>query len=153
MTHRSKSTLFLIEQLIVIAVFAICAVACVSILTAAYLDANESRDISQALLKAESGAEVFKSTGGDLMSAAEILGGTGTGGFRTTGASEISIFYNKDWQLCESGDAVFLLSITVNNSEMSSTSDVDLMIINGTLTAKRVTGEKLVSFPVSVIRN
>jgi len=44
MVRRSRSTLFLMEQLIVIAVFAICAAACVKILTTSYFMAKQTRD-------------------------------------------------------------------------------------------------------------
>ena len=149
MINRSKSTLFLIEQLIVIAVFAICAVACISILAAAYFNANDSGAVSNALLKAESGAEVFKATGGDLFATGDIIGNpdsAGYGAFRLeTGPSKLGIFYNKDWQLCEPGDASFILSI-VTDANGSNTSD--LQLITGTLTVERITGEELVAFPV-----
>jgi len=150
MTHRSKSTLFLIEQLIVIAVFAICAVACISILTAAYFNANDSRDISHALLKAESGAEVFKATGGDVTAAAEILGGTGRGGFRASGESEISVFYDKNWQVCEAGDASFMLVLYINAAEGRNMNDI--LLTSGTLTVERITGEELVAFKLTAVR-
>ena len=155
MTHRSKSTLFLIEQLIVIAVFAICAVACVSILTAAYLDANESRDVSQALLKAESGAEVFKAAGGDLIAAGDIIGGPGAAGYNafrlTSEPSELTVFYSKDWQLCEPGDASFLLKLVVGNNNINSGTNGPVFV-TGSLTVERITGEELVSFPVAARR-
>jgi len=151
MMQRSKSTLFLIEQLIVIAVFAICAVACISILSAAYFNANNSGAVSNALLKAESGAEVFKATGGDLAATGEIIGSqgsTGYGAFRlTTGPSELGVFYNKDWQLCEPGDASFFLKLVVDNDNINSGAGGPIFI-SGTLSVERITGEELLKFPV-----
>ena len=74
MNTRSKSTLFLIEQLIVIAVFAISAAACITILTSAYFTSVESRDIKNAILVAENVAETFKATNGSPESIAGLLG-------------------------------------------------------------------------------
>jgi len=142
MINRSKSTLFLIEQLIVIAVFAICAVACISILAAAYFNANDSGAVSNALLKAESGAEVFKATGGDLSATGDIIGGAGS-----AGSSELNVFYNKDWLLCEPGEASFLLKLVVDNNNTNSRTNGPAFI-TGNLTIERITGEELVAFPV-----
>ena len=63
------------EQLIVIAVFAICAAACVKILTSSYFTAKDTRDISNAIIAAENGAECYKASEGDIGKVAEILGG------------------------------------------------------------------------------
>ena len=151
MMQRSKSTLFLIEQLVVIAVFAICAVACISILSAAYFNANDSGAVSNALLKAESGAEVFKATGGDLLATGEIIGGPGSAGhgvFRISSEpSELSVFYSKEWQLCEPGDASFLMILVVDNNNISNEPNGPVFI-TGNLTVERITGEELVAFPI-----
>ncbi|MCL2425906.1 MAG: hypothetical protein FWD05_06170 [Oscillospiraceae bacterium] len=100
MNQRSKSTLFLIEQLIVVAVFAICATACISIMVAAYFNANESRSISDALLKAESAAEVFKATAGNPNAVADILGGVSNDAyaFPTSDYALVTVYYDSTWQ-------------------------------------------------------
>jgi prepilin-type N-terminal cleavage/methylation domain-containing protein len=60
---RSKSGLFLIELLIVIAVFAVCAAICVSLFAEAHLTAALSRDTTHAVNLARNAAEEFKATG------------------------------------------------------------------------------------------
>jgi len=138
MTNRSKSTLFLIEQLIVIAVFAICAAACISILTAAYFNASDSSAASHAILRAESAAEVFKATGGDGNTVAEVLSGT----YNTrSGHSTVTVHYDNDWQLSHEVYASYMLSITYYATAES--------IIEAELTVERITGEELVSFPLA----
>ena len=104
MNTRSRATLFLIEQLIVIAVFAICAAACVKILTSAYFTANESRDTSNAILIAENGAEVFKAVSGDLGRTAEILGGVPA---NVDGSDAAVVYYDNHWRNCGEENAVF----------------------------------------------
>ena len=147
MTHRSKSTLFLIEQLIVIAVFAICAVACISILTAAYFNANDSRSTSHAILRAESAAEVFKATGGDVFAAASILGGVAeAGGLGHSGAVYATVYYDSSWKVSSEVNASYVLRIAAAGTYHES---VNYIIMSGNISIERATGEGLVTFPVT----
>jgi len=142
MNTRSKSTLFLIEQLIVIAVFAICAAACISILASAYFTAEDSRDISSALLVAESGAEAFKATNGDLSSVARVLGGTVS---TAAGTDTLTVYYDEHWQPHSGGDPIYKLLITSRNESPSPDS-----LRSGELTITKLTSEKdnIVTFPL-----
>ena len=141
MAQRSKSTLFLIEQLIVIAVFAICAAACISIFTAAYFYTNDSVAAGNAVLKAESAAEIFKATGGDHVAVAEILSGSaGVSG------DAVTVFFNSDWQVCGRYEASYLLSLSVDSNDKVHPG---FSLISGTLTVEKITGEQLVSFPLT----
>jgi len=142
MTNRSKSTLFLIEQLIVIAVFAICAVACISILTASYFYANDSNAVSHAIVKAESGAEVFKVTGSDFAKAADILGGSTTSkSLGTDGVSVLQVFYDSSWQVCNKENASYVMHLIIETAQGAQ----DFGVITGQVTVERITGEELVS--------
>jgi len=143
MTHRSKSTLFLIEQLIVIAVFAICAVACISILTSAYFTANDSKAAGHAILVAESGAEVFKATGGDTAAVADIL--SGYNGSAGSGASFVSVYYDSFWQVCGESGASYILHISAQTAPGVN----DITLVTGELSVEKITGEGLVSFSVA----
>jgi len=146
MTNRSKSTLFLIEQLIVIAVFAICAVACISILTASYFYANDGSAVSNAIIKAESGAEVFKVTGRDFSAAADILGGSTTSeGLGADGVSVLSVFYDKSWQICSENNANYVLHLIIESVQGAA----DFEIITGRVTVRRISGEELISLKVA----
>ena len=110
MNSRSRSTLFLIEQIIVIAVFAICASACVYILTDAYLTAQDTRDLSNALHVIESGADSFKATGGDVRRAAEIISAErDVLVAQFTSSGELAVYYNDKWLVCGEGEAVYRL--------------------------------------------
>jgi len=143
MTHRSKSTLFLIEQLIVIAVFAICAVACISILTAAYFNATDSKAASHAILRAEGAAEVFKAAGDDFDTLIRILGGVGE--IDNNGKHVMSIYYNSSWQILDSeANASYELRVVYDSISYGN----DLVLLAGDLTVEKTTGEELVSFPL-----
>jgi len=110
MNSRSKSTLFLIEQLIVVAVFAICAIACVRILTTAYFHARDSRDIGHALIVAENAAESFKAVSGDLEMTASLVGGMVTG--HTGNFLHVVVNFDQDWHVANSEDAHYVLLLS-----------------------------------------
>lgn len=140
MNNRSRSTLFLIEQLIVIAVFAICASACVKILTDAYFTANKTRDMSNALLAADSSAECFKSVSGDLEKVARLVGGTAG---NADGAGIVVVYYDKDWTVCGEDAACYKLSLISGKPGEDAGN-----LSSGELSVVKLTGEELVSFTV-----
>jgi len=141
MTYRSRSTLFLIEQLIVIAVFAICAAACIRILTAAYFNAVDSRDVSNAMIVAENGAEVFKATGGDTAAVVKALGGVYD---NTSGLQQV--YYDKSWQVCGETDAYYTLSVY---SAVTRAYHAPLQLYIGELNVDKISGENLVKLPMA----
>ena len=142
MARRSGSTLFLMEQLIVVAVFAICAAACVRIMTASYYLATDTRDISNAIEVAENCAERYKAVSGDIAKTAELLGGNS---FHIDGASIAFVYYDKDWRICNQADAFYKLSLTSGASPAGSPT-----LLQSELMVERLTGEVIISFPVAV---
>ena len=92
MTGRSRASLLLIEKLIVIAVFALCAAACASIFVESYITSNEAKDLNYALIAAKNGAERFKAYE-DPQEVAKSLGGDY---WFFTEDDAIIVFYNKD---------------------------------------------------------
>ena len=144
MNANSKSTLFLIEQLIVVAVFAICAAACTTILTASYFIATESRDLNNAIHIAEGGAESFKAVGGDIGKTAHILGGAATD---DGGAAVAVVYYDKHWQVSAEADAYYCLSLKARAPEPAAP-----LLSTGDLSVDKLTGERLIGFEVAAIR-
>lgn len=61
MKRKSKSGLFLMELMISLLIFAVCACVCAAIIAKAAADLNESRDISSALILSQNKAELIKS--------------------------------------------------------------------------------------------
>jgi len=144
MTQRSKSTLFLIEQLIVIAVFAICAAACISILTAAYFFTKDSAAASNAVIKAENAAEIFKATDGDFSAVADVMGGTAVS---SEGAGAVVIvYYDSLWQSGGEWGASYVLTLIIGTPHQVQPG---YSVVSGDLLVGRVTGEELVSMPVA----
>ena len=87
---RSKSVLFLMELTIVILLFSISAAICMMIFAQAKQMSINSRDLTGAVIRARSAAEIFKSTDGDWNETARILGGGFTGG-------DMAVKYNDNW--------------------------------------------------------
>ena len=129
------------EQLIVVATFALCAAACIKILTASYFMATVTRDTNNAIRAAESSAECYKAVSGDLGKTAEIMGGTNV---MVGGSAAAVVYYDKDWALCGEQDAAYVLKI-VSGSAAGATSG----LAAGDLTVEKLTGEIILTFPVA----
>ena len=142
MSGHSKSTLFLMEQIVVITVFAICAAVCVNIIVTSYLMTMEAVDTKNALITAESAAESFKATGGDTRRTTEILSESISSYFSD---NAILIYYDNNWKPSGEAQAYFVLQLIKN--------DADPRVIFGDITiSNKETGNELISLPVAVRR-
>jgi len=74
MKTRSKTSLFLMELILVIAFFAIATSVCMRIFVYAKTTSDYSRSLSSASLQSQSAAECFKGTSGDVQKTKELLG-------------------------------------------------------------------------------
>lgn len=72
---KSKAPLSLMEQLVMVLVFALAAALCVQAFAAAGKISRTGAARDQAVLLAQNAAEVYKACGGDGEKAAELLGG------------------------------------------------------------------------------
>jgi len=108
-TGHSKSTLFLMEQVIVIAVFAFSAAICVYILVASHNLTRDAIDTRYALMAAESAAEVYRAFDGEPAQVASIL--AGTNGFYSD--SIVIIYFDGDWQPVAQGIGNFVLQMAL----------------------------------------
>jgi hypothetical protein len=111
---KSRSTLFLMEQIIVIAVFAICAAVCVKILAVSYLMTQDSADTRRALLIAENAAESHIAFHGDTAQVVRLLAG-GVGAVYDE--QSVRIFFDKNAEPCSESDAAFVLSMEMKRDE------------------------------------
>ena len=95
--NRSKSTLFLMELIIVIFFFSICAAICVNVFGSAQQMARDSYNLSNAVMAARSAAGCYKSADGDIGAAVELLDGA-------MSADHGIVYYDKEWQQVVSAD-------------------------------------------------
>lgn len=117
---RSRASLFLMEQIIVIAVFALCAAVCVYIIAASHTMSVNAVDTRYALLMAENTAEAHKAFGGDVNEVAALLGGTALG-------NRVFVWFCEDWTPVEQANAAFVLAMTQHTVE----EDLSQAVING----------------------
>ena len=142
MTRRSGSTLFLMEQLIVIAVFALCAAACVSILTISFIYARDSRNMSRALTAAESAADSFKAFSGNTSQTADILNGFV---YSAAGGDALTVYFDENWQtICRTETDSIRFVLRMLPLESISRAGITAM----QLSVEEITGEEILSFPV-----
>lgn len=109
---RSKAPLALMEQTVMVLVFALAAALCLRafVWSDARSRQNEARD--QAFLHAQSAAETLKASGGDFDRAAALLGGDWDGSVWT-------FSYDQDWQTVLDGCA-YLLQVRPEDSGLSN---------------------------------
>ena len=136
MHNRSKSTLFLMEQLIAILVFALCAAACVQTFVTSYLMVVESKDRNNALIIAESYAESYKAFRGNLEEMSTVLGRTVPSNDR-----ELIVYYDEKWQPCEEEEAVYTLSLINSQPNENETT-----LVLGDISVVKSLNKELVSF-------
>lgn len=105
MNRRSaNSGIFLIELVIAILVFAVCAAVCMRVFADARLMTQESLELSRGVMEAESAAECYKAANGDLAGTAALYGGT------LTDPHTLTASFDKGWTFTEE-DARYLLTI------------------------------------------
>lgn len=75
---KNRTSLVLMEQLVMVLVFALAAALCLGVFVKADQISRETRYRDEAVLLAQNGAEVLKSCAGSLEKTAEILDGTVT---------------------------------------------------------------------------
>lgn len=102
---RSKAPLSVIEQVIMLLVFALAAAVCLQ--GFAWADStsrhNQNRDL--ALVQAQNAAAILQNNGGDLTAAAEIMGGRVEG-------QRWGIHYDEQWEQTDM-EGVFALQVSV----------------------------------------
>jgi hypothetical protein len=101
----SKSAIFLFELIFVIFVFTVSAAICANIFGQSYSYSRDSKDLTEAMLIAETQAEEFKADASNI------------------GADTYTLFYDKDWNKLKDGD-----------KKIAHTMDVDIKVSDGIAT-------------------
>ena len=103
---KSKAPLALMEQLVMVLVFALAAAVCIQVFVCSDRVSRRSELMDRAVLAAQSAAETAKYTKGDWEQAAQMLGGTWDG-------TAWSLHFYKDGELAEpNDDADFWLTVS-----------------------------------------
>ncbi|MGM9521429.1 MAG: hypothetical protein ACI3VB_03010 [Oscillospiraceae bacterium] len=107
--------MLLLEITIMLLVFSICAAVCLSVFCSARSTAEEADKLTGAAMWAQSAAEAFKASGGDLELTARILGGR-------YGSSTVTMGFDENWQ--SEGDE-YMLTLTDDGGE------AEILILDG----------------------
>ncbi len=107
--NSPKTSLFLTELIIMILFFSVSAAVCMRLFASAHTMSKDSRDLSSAVMEAQSAAECFKSAGGDISGSASILGASVTD-------SGFVINYDSDWIKTDGGDFEYYLALEASGS-------------------------------------
>lgn len=122
---RNRAFLPLMEQICMIAVFAIISVLCIQGFTLAYRISNQQERKDHAVLEAQNAVETLKSTFGDLDKSVEQ-----NGGYHIDGNWYIS--YNENWEQVEDAEqAKYVLVASILRDENVFLGGADIQVICG----------------------
>ena len=116
--RSSKSALFLMELIIVIAFFALASAVCMRLFVHAHLISKQSADLNMAVSAAQSAAECLRASDGDLERMAQLIPGA-----QKLGENEMQVLYNSDWQ---PGSGDYRLSLHVTRQESLVTGRIEV---------------------------
>ena len=102
MATKSKTSLFLIELILMVLFFSLSAAICMRVFADAQVTSRNSKNLSNAALKVQSAAECYKATGGDFAEISELLGAKEEDG-------KIILSYASDWSVTAQPNPEFLL--------------------------------------------
>lgn len=123
---NSKSSLFLMEMMVVILFFALTSAICVHLFVQSYQTAQQSEALTNGVIQAESAAEIYKNTNGNLKQCADILEPL----WQTE--TELALSYDAAWQPTVSDDdAHYFLYMTEQSSQPVKTAEILLCMADG----------------------
>jgi hypothetical protein len=125
--HNSKSGLFLMEMIIVILFFSICAGICIRVFAAARITADHSSDLNNAVVRSTTVAEIYKAENGDIEQTVSILNDISDGDVLSasvSGTLSMSVKYD-DMMLYLEKKENGLAEITAKSSAVSYSTKCD----------------------------
>lgn len=112
-----KSSLFLMELIIVLFFFALCAAVCVNIFAKAKLINDKSYELNKSIVAAQNAAECFKAANSDIITLANLLNGTAED-------NVVKIGYDENWQNTNLINAIYMMSINIQKNKSNLTTAV-----------------------------
>ena len=133
---RSRAPLALLEQLLMLLVFAVAAVICLRAFLWSDDASRRSAERDHAFACAQSAAEVLKSCGGDLDSAAAMLGGTAE--------EELWVIsYDEAWNIASAEERYTLRAAKLPPNGLLGCAEVTVTAGEKTLAALRVAWQEV----------
>lgn len=100
---RSRAPLALMEQMVMLLVFALAAALCLQAFVKSEAMSRESEARDRAAVQCQNAAEAVRHAGGDLEKAAETLG--------IARDQDGTAYYSGDWSPCGAGDWAYRLTV------------------------------------------
>lgn len=111
---RSKSSLFLMELIIVLMFFSLSAAICMKVFAISKVKTDSARDLAQASFAAESFAEVYKEYHGDMGKVGEYYSVKSA----TSETKKMVFFYDSEWnRITDGGEAVYSMNISTDRDK------------------------------------
>lgn len=133
---RSRAPLALLEQILMLLVFAVAAVICLRVFLWSDDASRLSADRDHAIVCAQSAAEVLKSCGGDIALAAETFGGTAENG-------QWVIIYDEDWNISAEGGEYILRAVELPKNGLLGRAEVSVLAGEEALAALTVAWQEV----------
>ena len=106
---KSKTSLFLMELIITILLFAACGSVCVRLFVTSHVMTKETVELNEAVSIAQGFAEVMRGTDGDIESVLEHYPNAVHGG-----EGFFEVFYDEDFNACEYSEAAYFCDVTMS---------------------------------------
>jgi len=119
---KSKTSLFLMELIITILFFSVCAAVCMQLFVQTHLLGQKTRELNHAVATAQGCAEVMRGTDGSID---EILK------FYPSAVSDnetfLEVYYDSDFKVCEYTDAAYVADITLKPNGAIQNMDINIV--------------------------
>ena len=135
---KSKAPLSLMEQLIMLVVFALAAALCLQVFVLSSRISRDSETKSHAVTAVQNAAEITKSCRGDFESISRILGGSDI-------ADRWQLGYDENWEPTSPSQACYLVNITPAETNIPTlgSAEVSAHSENGTLFSVTVSWQEV----------
>jgi len=106
---KSKTSLFLMELVIVIMFFSVCAALCMQMFVKAHMIGIQTKELNHAVAISQGFAEVMRGTDGSLESILEYYPTA-----VTDNGTFFEVYYDRDFNTCDYSDAAYVGDVSVN---------------------------------------
>ena len=125
--RKSKTSLFLMELVITILFFSLCAAICMQLFVKTHTLGEKTKELNHAVCAAQGFAEVMRGTDGSLASILECYPDA-----VSDGESFFEVFYDSDFNPCSYSEAVYVGDVTVTPNGAIQNMDIRIVKLSDT---------------------
>lgn len=117
---RQSGALMLVELLLALMFFSICAAICLQLFVSARQSGEHSAALSSAAIQSQNAAEAWKASGGDIYGTAELMGGStkveGSGS-----EAETAIYFDSAWGPSNFAEYDYCMTLSASGNKLDIT--------------------------------